>query len=144
MGYDTRYNLRWDAEDALSMREVCISIAPAFLGCDASRYDMLKECKPLLDVSKRDWEKLQDLQRELVWVQEVLLGGDTVKWYEYHTDMLNLSAAYPDVAFFLTGVGEENGDQWRACYYGGEGERVNGVMTFPEFTKMQEHFKKFM
>lgn len=45
---------------------------------------------------------------------------DDIKWYGHHEDMLKLSIAFPDVAFSLHGVGEEQGDEWIAYYKAGK------------------------
>lgn len=61
-----------------------------------------------------------------------ILGGDSMKWYGYESDMLSLSNKYPALLFSLRGEGEESGDMWKAWFRNGESLRVNAVVTYPE------------
>ena len=59
---------------------------------------------------------------------------DETKWYDHHEDMKSISKKHPKVLFLLHGVGEEDGDMWRAYYYGGEcKERIEAQIVFKEF-----------
>ena len=143
MGYYTRFNLQWDAAE-LSRNEVALFLAPRMYCENESRYDILRGSHSLLDLTREEMETVQDLQKRLMYIDEWLSNCDTTKWYSYESDMLALSAKYPTVTFFLTGDGEEKGDHWRACYYGGKGERVEAVLTFPEFPTMHARCVQFI
>lgn len=51
-----------------------------------------------------------------------LMDGDSEpqKWYGHDNDMVALSKELPDVLFRLSGVGEEQGDEWVKFYLNGE------------------------
>jgi hypothetical protein len=55
------------------------------------------------------------------------------KWYGYSDDLRTVSLWFPDVTIDVEGSGEENGDQWRHRFRNGEQERVNAVISFPDF-----------
>lgn len=76
-----------------------------------------------------------DYQKELCdMVEYEYLFDEQTKWYEHHEDMKTISKKYPKVLFLLYGYGEENGDMWRAYYYGGEcKERIEAEIVFKEF-----------
>jgi hypothetical protein len=69
-----------------------------------------------------------------------LINGDcdTMKWYGYNDDMLELSRDWPNVLFELTGEGEESGDLWRAFYRNGKFVKVEGVVAYdiPDLDKV--------
>jgi len=44
---------------------------------------------------------------------------DSCKWYEYDSDMRELSKKWPDVTFHLHGEGKQNNDIWSATYKNG-------------------------
>ena len=58
-------------------------------------------------------EKLAEITGDdtSLW-QEIIEGGENVKWYEHTNDMRRLSAAFPDALFTLSGDGEDTNDQW--------------------------------
>lgn len=45
------------------------------------------------------------------------------KWYQYNSDMIDLSVSFPKHKFILEGSGEENGDIWISFYKNGKSER---------------------
>lgn len=62
---------------------------------------------------------------------------DSLKWYNYDYDMKEISLAYPDITFVLSGEGEEVGDMWKAYYNNGESERINAELVYPEPTNVK-------
>ena len=61
---------------------------------------------------------------------------DEIKWYEWQTDLKELSVHFPHVTIDVEGYGEENGDIWRARVRNGEAEVVKAVLTFPDFKQL--------
>ena len=55
-----------------------------------------------------------------VTYDEVLRGGDEVKWYDHDNDMKEVSLRWTETLFVLDGEGEENGDVWRKYWRGGK------------------------
>lgn len=55
------------------------------------------------------------------------------KWYDYADDLRTASLWFPHITIDVEGSGEENGDQWRHRFRNGEHERVEAVISFPEF-----------
>lgn len=49
------------------------------------------------------------------------------KWYDYESDMHDVSTANPDVTYRVYGVGEESGDEW---------------VTFFKNGQMEEHYRE--
>jgi hypothetical protein len=49
------------------------------------------------------------------------------KWYDYDSDMTNISSAWPEITFILTGYGEEPGDIWQYKYR--SGSKTGGKAT---------------
>lgn len=46
------------------------------------------------------------------------VSNDSMKWYDYNEDMLELSRNFPEAIFVLYGEGEDREDTWRAFYKG--------------------------
>lgn len=42
-----------------------------------------------------------------------------MKWYESHSDILDLSEKFPGILFELSGEGEDSDDIWKAFFYEG-------------------------
>jgi len=61
---------------------------------------------------------------------------DDIKWYEWQTDLKELSVHFPHVTIDVEGFGEENGDIWKARIRNGETEVVKSVLTFPDFEQL--------
>lgn len=60
-----------------------------------------------------------------------------VKWYSCQTDMTGVSLAFPYVTIDVEGDGEESDDQWKARFFNGDSERVEAIVTFPEFQRLK-------
>jgi hypothetical protein len=76
-----------------------------------------------------------DYKKELCdMVEYEHLFDDDCKWYDHNEDMISISKKHPKVLFLLHGVGEDDGDMWRAYYYGGEcKDRIEAQIVFKEF-----------
>lgn len=61
---------------------------------------------------------------------------DDCKWYSWDADLKKLSMTFPSITIDVEGVGEEQGDHWRARFRNGEDERVEAIITFPDFEKL--------
>ena len=64
------------------------------------------------------------------------------KWYNYKNDMKKLSLAFPNTYFLLYGVGEEQGDVWKAYFCNGKNQTVKATLTFkdePIFTEIRNY-----
>lgn len=66
------------------------------------------------------------------WVDEDLIGGDSMKWYQWEEDLTALSKTYPGLLFVLEGRGEESYDIWKAWARNGKLVRVNARIVFDE------------
>lgn len=60
-----------------------------------------------------------------------------VKWYSWNADMTELSRDFPYVTIDVEGDGEESGDQWKARFFNGDCEKVEAIVTFPEFQRLR-------
>ena len=56
-----------------------------------------------------------------------------VKWYDWHQHMLQVSKEFPKELILVEGMGEEQGDVWKAFFKSGKSEVVDAVLTFPQF-----------
>jgi hypothetical protein len=56
-----------------------------------------------------------------------------VKWYHHHEHMKQVSLMFPDEVLMLKGVGEEQGDIWKAYYKSGKVQIAKAVITFEPF-----------
>ena len=51
---------------------------------------------------------------------DIILAGESIKWYEVDKDMKEFAEKFPDVYFILWGEGEDKGDDWIIETYQGE------------------------
>jgi len=65
---------------------------------------------------------------------ELTLTKNYCKFYEYGEVFKKLSKDFPHVTIDVYGEGEEGGDIWKHRFKDGKDERVEAVITFPEFT----------
>ena len=77
----------------------------------------------------------KDYYDELVQITNYPFAHDTVKWYDYQTDMRRFSMRYPQVLFTLMGIGEEPGDMWVAYFKDGLMQWEAAEITYPDFDK---------
>ena len=58
------------------------------------------------------------------------ISYDSMKWYDWESDMDELAHAFPDIVFCLWGEGEERDDNWR-CYFRGKDEELQpGTISY--------------
>lgn len=60
------------------------------------------------------------------------------KWYNWGNDLEALSRAFPNITIDVEGDGEETGDQWKARFRNGSYEKVEAIVTFPDFTTLTD------
>lgn len=66
-------------------------------------------------------------------LDENLNCHDTVTWYDYEEDMLDISKQFPDVLFCLHGEGEESGDIWDHYFLNGKAQYCKAEINIPPF-----------
>lgn len=101
MGYYTYFNLVVENEDKFSKEELI----------KASR--ALAE---ITDIVEPSYIK-DDTNYPFCWVSE-----DSMKWYDFESDMMKLGELFPEMIFVLYGEGEEKDDIWRLYIKGKEAE----------------------
>lgn len=57
----------------------------------------------------------------------------SIKWYKHKEDCLKFSLLYPDLAFCITGYGEDYDDIWRQYFKNGKSFRTKAKIIFEEF-----------
>ena len=60
------------------------------------------------------------------------------KWYNYKNDMRKLSLAFPNTYFLLYGVGEEQGDVWKAYFCNGKVQIIKATLSFKDESSFAE------
>lgn len=73
----------------------------------------------------------ENMSNILIMVQDVVQDGVEAKWYSYHKNMIQFSAAFPDFIFEIKGVGEEHKDQWINWYCNGKSVGGQAQVVFP-------------
>ena len=63
---------------------------------------------------------------------------DSIKWYEFDKDMLNISEHYPDTVFEIYGDGEESDDKWVSYWCNGISKGGLARIAYPkiDYTKL--------
>lgn len=56
-----------------------------------------------------------------------------MKWYDHIEDMVKVSLANPNQEFMTSGIGEENGDQWKCIFLNGKYKKVQAEIVFKDF-----------
>lgn len=72
-----------------------------------------------------------DSVTQYFWDEDLVLHES--KWYDWQKHMREISRKYPDRLFVLEGVGEEQGDQWKAYIKDGKIQICNAIITFEPF-----------
>lgn len=55
------------------------------------------------------------------------------KWYEWETDLCELSVKFPLAFIEIEGVGEESGDMWRAYIQNGACQHCRAIITYDDY-----------
>lgn len=111
MGYYTEFKLKWYR-------------SKNFIGvpCECKILEDLKE------ISEYSWMKYEE---------ERIYSEEAIRWYDWEKDMKKLSKKYPKILFELLAEGEESGDMWKARFKDGLMEKVEVIISFPEFKKLK-------
>ena len=59
------------------------------------------------------------------------IGNDSIKWYSWEEDMLQISSTYPNNVFILYGAGEDSEDKWHAVFCNGKHQYEQAILTYP-------------
>ena len=78
----------------------------------------------------KDFTKVCDFS--LVNVFNRFFFDDLYKWYEYDSDMIELSKRFPDLLFELYGDGEDSDDFWKSYYRNGNAQFSKGRIVYDE------------
>lgn len=138
MGYYTCYDLETPQptiDCRLSDEQVAEKLIEAFASLSYFEYesDELRRCWESQKQNLRardDWDWLVEATGV---VNEVLFFSDSIKWYDYDTDMADISTDIPNVYFILNGDGEGMDDLWRSYFLNGTERRFNSVIPDQEF-----------
>ena len=68
---------------------------------------------------KFDWRKDYEKDIENSFDPFDWVSGDSMKWYEWEKDMIELSQNFPEAIFVVYGEGEDRDDTWRAFFKDG-------------------------
>ena len=80
-----------------------------------------------------DTEKLEsDFNRITDGYSFMNISDDTRKWYDYDSNMTELSRLYPSTIFHVWGEGEDSGDIWHHVFCNGESKQVYAKTIYPD------------
>lgn len=122
MGYYTYYNFEMNSENELPKSKIS-QINKAFI--------QIWERRPYEEI---EWPWQKPSEDDLTNKDFISFWylNESLKWYEWETDMKALAQQFPDVCFTLTGEGEDRDDNWRACWYKGQFEIVHGHIIYEQ------------
>lgn len=93
-----------------------------------------------LEVSSEAFEREEEILAKLKEISGYdfydLALQEHYKWYDWEGDMTELSKAFPDVTFELSGEGEETGDIWKARFKDGKSERIDAKIVWEDFQEI--------
>lgn len=61
------------------------------------------------------------------------IESDEIKWYDNVDHCVKVSKMFPDELITVEGVGEEEGDMWKAYYKNGKRQKCKAIITFEPF-----------
>lgn len=61
-----------------------------------------------------------------------ILYEECCKWYDYESELTDLSKSFPNLVFCLTGEGEEQGDVWTQYFYNGNSYQIRPELKWPK------------
>ena len=92
------------------------------------------------DTIDRIRQQIQRLRNELGedWIYGILFDGEqgtgeSCKWSDYRSEMIELSKSCPNIRLTLYGEGEESGDIWKEHYLNGQYQRIKAKIIFDDF-----------
>lgn len=59
---------------------------------------------------------------------------EDLKWYDFESDMIELSKKFPDIRFTLRGEGEDGDDRWIEYFFGGKSQSTSVKFVFDDCT----------
>jgi len=138
MGYYTRFTIKAKI-DPIDLKET--QAVKDIVSFFSDRKKDVDECNVAALISKfpkhfnvREHVLIEDLEDRL---EEIVgyrfdIGGESgpCKWYDYNKHMLQLSLEFPNVTFVVEGIGEDQGDIWRATYKAGTVENKKAKIVF--------------
>ena len=130
MGYYTMYKLEYQLPVDISEFESECAIHNI-----AIPEDILQFMVQQTELEQKLLARLRDNSWTYSMMDFVTGENESVKWYEWETDMRTLSAEFPTVLFTLHGEGENNHDMWIAYFLDGKMHRVEAKITYKPFNK---------
>ena len=82
------------------------------------------------DPSLLESEEFKDIFLKITDYRLESLDNDTLKWYEYDKNMLEISKLYPDTVFRLEGEGEDRDDNWKSYYCNGDSAESRATIVY--------------
>jgi len=62
------------------------------------------------------------------------IADDSMKWYDYDSDMTKLSKQFPDYLFYIHGEGEDREDLWDHYFLNGQDQYCPAEVRYPPCT----------
>lgn len=133
MGYNTRFNLNITPGDDYAAPDCGHLLGPED-----------KFCRFCGRSTKADPEDIVDRVASIMdeigegydggFIREVLSGyGDTYKWYDWKSNMTEVSKRIPGVLFVLSGKGAESEDLWKAYFKNGKSFVATAKITYEDY-----------
>jgi hypothetical protein len=104
---------------------------------NSDQYDHAELLKDLL-LLQQEAQAVSDYDFELHDAEHCIMS-DSVKWYDCIDHMLDLSKKHPDWLILVEGIGEEQGDVWKAYFKNGKHTVLCPQVVFPDFTESMLH-----
>lgn len=119
MGYYTDYQVSWDKHSDASIDEAIEKKFNEITGIDEESYG-------------GDYNVWDATDKYILLFR--------AKWYPWPDDMVELSRAYPDIWFEVSGAGEEPEDLWESRWKDGCYEYQEAII--PPFTGQMKEYKE--
>lgn len=92
-------------------------------------YELTVSDNSLIDTIAAEMSEFTDYK----WNSSLALYD--VKWYNWQSDIREISSRYPNVLFTLDGAGEESADIWRVYAKNGKIQLEKAKITFEQFNE---------